>query len=44
MKPTLQQIERLGQLDIQDEKGTVFKLKTLWKEQTAVLIFVRHFG
>jgi len=37
-------IEQLGQLSVYDEQGQKSALLNLWTTQTAVLVFVRHFG
>ena len=37
-------IEQLGQLSVYDEEGQKSDLLNLWTTQTAVLVFVRHFG
>ena len=37
-------VERLAQLGVYDEQGKSSPLAELWAEQTAALIFVRHFG
>lgn len=34
----------LGKLTVLDEKGVRVELGTLWRDQTAVLVFTRHFG
>ncbi len=34
----------LAKLPILDEGGQTVALGTLWKDRTAVLVFVRHFG
>jgi hypothetical protein len=34
----------LGELSVLDRAGEEIPLSSLWKEQTAVLAFVRHFG
>jgi hypothetical protein len=34
----------LGEKTILDENGETVPLSSLWKEQRAVLVFVRHFG
>ena len=37
-------VEELGGSIVLDEKSQEIRLSSLWKERTAVLIFVRHFG
>ena len=37
-------VERLSQLGVYDEEGVKLPLADLWAEQTAALVFVRHFG
>lgn len=34
----------LAKLTVLDEAGKVMEVGTLWRDQTAVLVFVRHFG
>jgi hypothetical protein len=34
----------LSELQVLDESGTSITLGSLWRERTAVLAFVRHFG
>ena len=34
----------LAKLKVLDERGGEVELGTLWREKTAVLVFVRHFG
>jgi hypothetical protein len=34
----------LGKLNVLDEAGGKLTLGSLWRERTAVLVFVRHFG
>ncbi len=36
--------EELGKVHIINEQGDQIKLSSLWRERTAVLVFVRHFG
>jgi hypothetical protein len=40
----LHRADDLGALTVQDEAGAPVVLGTLWKDKTAVLVFVRHFG
>lgn len=37
-------VKNLGELTVVDALNVSVKLSDLWKEKTAVLIFVRHFG
>jgi hypothetical protein len=37
-------IDSLGELTVLDGQGKPVKLSSLWKNRTAVLVFVRHFG
>ena len=37
-------IEHLGKQIVYNERNEPVVLSTLWQEQTAVLVFVRHFG
>ena len=37
-------IEQLGKQVVYNERNEPVVVSTLWQEQTAVLIFVRHFG
>ena len=34
----------LGKVIVLDEQGEPVKLSALWRERTAVIVFVRHFG
>ena len=34
----------LAKMTVQDEHGQPVELGTLWRDRTAVLAFVRHFG
>ena len=34
----------LATMTVLDEAGTAVELGTLWRDKTAVLVFVRHFG
>jgi hypothetical protein len=36
--------ERLGSLYLFNESGEQVTIASLWESQTAVLVFVRHFG
>lgn len=37
-------VEQLGELSVLNRENESVKLANLWKEKTAVLVFVRHFG
>ena len=37
-------VERLAQFGVFDEQGVSSPLAELWAEQSAALVFVRHFG
>ncbi len=37
-------VEDLGELAVLNDRNEQVKLSSLWKEKTAVLVFVRHFG
>lgn len=37
-------ISEFGKLQVLDPKGVPMDLASLWREQPAVLVFVRHFG
>ncbi len=37
-------VEQLGQLDVYNQQGQKSALRDLWASQSAVLVFVRHFG
>jgi hypothetical protein len=34
----------LAEVSLTDSSGTTHRLGDLWKEQPAVLVFLRHFG
>ncbi len=34
----------LAKLTVLDEAGKTIELGTLWRDHTAILVFVRHFG
>jgi hypothetical protein len=36
--------ENLGELTVLNEQREQVKISTLWREKTAVLLFIRHFG
>jgi hypothetical protein len=40
----LARADDLEKLSVLDEAGTPHELGELWRERTAVLVFVRHFG
>ncbi|MEM9491695.1 MAG: hypothetical protein AAGC55_21290 [Myxococcota bacterium] len=37
-------INSLGSISVLDEHGGQVALTSLWREQPAILVFVRHFG
>ena len=37
-------VEEFGSLNAYDDSEEAVKLSTLWQKETAVLVFVRHFG
>lgn len=37
-------VNRLKEMEVLDEYGTPVRLGNLWRDRTAVLVFVRHFG
>ena len=37
-------VEKLGQLTVLDQDRNRVKLSELWTDNTAVIVFVRHFG
>ncbi len=37
-------VEEFGSLNVYNDSEEVIKLSSLWQKQTAVLVFVRHFG
>jgi hypothetical protein len=37
-------VEDYGSLNVYNESEEAVKLSTLWQKETAVLVFVRHFG
>ncbi len=37
-------VEKLGSLTVYNDSEEAVKLSSLWQKQTAVLVFVRHFG
>jgi len=36
--------DRLADIQVQDIQGAPFRLGDAWRERTAVLLFIRHFG
>jgi hypothetical protein len=40
----LSRADDLAKMTVLDENKQVVQLGTLWKDKTAVLVFVRHFG
>jgi peroxiredoxin len=44
MMSMLTRADDLAQLTVLDERGTSVRLGELWRERTAVLVFLRHFG
>ena len=40
----LSRADTLGSLTVLDEKGTEVPLASLWRDRTAVIALVRHFG
>jgi hypothetical protein len=40
----LDRADDLANLTVLDESGQPVELGTFWRERTAVLVFVRHFG
>jgi hypothetical protein len=40
----LTRADDLAKLEVLDERGARVELGTLWRDRTAVLVFVRHFG
>lgn len=37
-------VEKFGSLAVYNDSEEAVKLSSLWQKQTAVLVFVRHFG
>ena len=37
-------VEQFGSITVYDECEKAIQLSTLWQKETAVLVFVRHFG
>ena len=44
MKIDDQTIQQLGKSSILDESGNSIEMSSLWKNQRAILMFIRHFG
>ena len=40
----LQRADDLAAMTVLDSTDTVVRLGTLWRDQPAVLVFIRHFG
>lgn len=40
----LTRADDLAKLEVLDDKGGKIELGSLWREKTAVLVFIRHFG
>lgn len=40
---TTKQLQEAGEISVYDQSGKQIKLKELWKDQTTILIFIRHF-
>ena len=40
----LTRADDLAKLTVLDEQGKTIELGTLWRNKTAVLVFIRHFG
>ncbi len=40
----LSRADDLAKLTVLDEHGTAIELASLWRDQPAVLVFIRHFG
>ena len=40
----LTRADDLAKLTVQDERGSTIELGSLWRDKTAVLVFIRHFG
>lgn len=37
-------IEKFGDFEVYNEYSDTVKISSLWKDSTAVLVFIRHFG
>ena len=44
MKIDDQTTQQLGKSSILDESGNSIEMSSLWKDQRAILMFIRHFG
>jgi hypothetical protein len=40
----LDRADDMAKLTVLDERGNAIELGTFWRDQTAVLVFTRHFG
>jgi hypothetical protein len=40
----MKRADAIGEMTVLDERGAAVRLDTLWRDRTAVLVFVRHFG
>jgi hypothetical protein len=40
----LHRADDLAKMTVLDEHGATIELGSLWRDRTAVLVFVRHFG
>jgi hypothetical protein len=40
----LSRADDLAKLTVLDESGSPIELGTLWRDRTAILVFIRHFG
>jgi hypothetical protein len=40
----LTRADDLAKMTVLDEQGKAVELGTLWRDETAVLVFLRHFG
>jgi hypothetical protein len=40
----VERADDLAQMTVLDEAGKAVQLGPLWRDRTAVLVFVRHFG
>lgn len=41
---SLTRADDLAKLTVLDESGAAVELGSLWRERTAIIVFVRHFG
>lgn len=44
MDSTTPDITKFAEFTVYNEQSDSIKLATLWKDTTAVLVFIRHFG